>query len=440
MVQKKFTSLDLYSSEYCEFIEYDFLGDINNENSNDNYSIKGSGTSIVGSFFLKDSIVLETHSESEVISLDLINKEIVVRPTITLSKLYSLLAPHHLFLSSVPSYPMASVGGCIAANVHGQNHVKEGCFANNIKSLVIYHPEKGLLSCSVDNNSNLFNLTLGGYGSTGIIHEVRLNLIEITTNILNVETITFSTLLEGFQLMERESKYCDYLHSWCDMSLANSKKQIGLISLGKFASGNKVEKYQINNKIKRIHMPILINIFGTNLMTIVNKMYYLINTIKRHKRVLLHNFIFPSRSNLFYFSMFGKKGVIEHQVLIPKRIAKKYLEDLMKIIARTKPNIPLCHLKVFGGNGIYLRFDGSGYCLALHLYNNSNGIRALEEIDKINIDYECKVNLIKDSRINAESINAQYKEIEKFRSKIREYDPSVQFRNNIIEKVFNKNE
>ena len=37
MVQKKFTSLDLYSSEYCEFIEYDFLGDINNENSNDAY-------------------------------------------------------------------------------------------------------------------------------------------------------------------------------------------------------------------------------------------------------------------------------------------------------------------------------------------------------------------------------------------------------------------
>ena len=57
------------------------------------------------------------------------------------------------------------------------------------------------------------------------------------------------------------------------------------------------------------------------------KIYYLINTIKRHKKVLLHDFIFPSRLNLFYFSMFGKKGVIEHQVLIPKKTAKKYLFD-----------------------------------------------------------------------------------------------------------------
>ena len=96
MVKKKFTSLDLYSSEYCEFIEYDFLSDINNRNSNDNYSIKGSGTSIVGSFFSKDSTVIETYSESEVISLDVANREIVVRPTIMLSSLYKLLIPHHL--------------------------------------------------------------------------------------------------------------------------------------------------------------------------------------------------------------------------------------------------------------------------------------------------------------------------------------------------------
>ena len=213
MAKKKFTSIDLYSSEYCQFIEYDFSSDIINHNSNDNYSIKGSGTSIVGSFFSKGLTVIETYSESEVISLDVANREIVVRPTIMLSSLYELLIPHHLFLSSVPSYPMASVGGCVAANVHGQNHIKEGCFANNIKSLVIYHPEKGLVSCSGEKNSNLFNLTIGGYGATGIIHEVKLNLIKVTTNILNVKTITFSTLFEGFQLMEKESHHYNYLHS-----------------------------------------------------------------------------------------------------------------------------------------------------------------------------------------------------------------------------------
>jgi|LWDU01.1.fsa_nt_gi decaprenylphospho-beta-D-ribofuranose 2-oxidase len=439
MAKKKFTSADLFSSEYCQYIRYDFTNSSVEGLSNINYSIKGSGTSIVGSFFSKGSTVIETHSKDEVISLDIDNKEIVVRPTITLSSLYELLIPQHLFLGSVPSYPGASIGGCIAANVHGQNHVKEGCFTNNVKSLVVYHPDKGFIECSPNKNKNLFDLTIGGYGATGIIHEVRLNLIDIKTNILNVKTITFSTLFEAFQLMEKESYHYDYLHSWCDMSIANRTKQPGLISLGRYESGIKVEKYKINNQISKVHMPILINVFGTRLMITVNKLYYFLNTIRRHKKILLHDFIFPSRSNLFYFSMFGKKGIIEHQVLIPKKKARNYLEDLMVIIESASPSVSLCHLKVFSGDGSLLRFDGSGYCLALHFYNDSSGINALKEIDKIDLHYGCKANLIKDSRLSVGSIDKQYSEIGLFRSKIHNHDPLVKFRNNIINKVFNKN-
>ncbi len=437
MKKKKFISADLFSSEYCQYLRYDFMS---NNFLGGSYSIKGSGTSIVGSFFSKGSTVIETQSSNEVIDLDVDNREIVVRPGITLSSLYETLIPKHLFLASVPSYPGASIGGCIAANVHGQNHVKEGCFSNNVKSLVVYHPDKGLIECSIDKNKDLFELTIGGYGVTGIIHEARLHLVNIKTNLLNVKTVTFSTLFEAFQLMEKESINYNYLHSWCDMSIANCNTQPGIVSLGSYEQGNKIEKYKINRQIRKVHLPILINIFGTKFMIVINKLYYFINTIKRYKIIPLHDFIFPSRSNLFYFSMFGKKGIIEHQVLIPKAQAKTYLEKMIKIIKDTSPSIPLCHLKVFNGRGNLLRFDGSGYCLALHFYNNSNAISALQEIDKIDLYHDCKVNLVKDSRLSVESINQQYNEIGLFKSKVYNHDPLIKFRSNIINKIFNKNE
>ena len=66
-------------------------------------------------------------------------------------------------------------------------------------------------------------------------------------------------------------------------------------------------------------------------------------------------------------------------------------------------------------------------------------INALQEIDKIDLYYNCKVNLVKDSRISMESINQQYSEASLFKSKIRNYDPLIKFRNNIVNKVFNKN-
>jgi decaprenylphospho-beta-D-ribofuranose 2-oxidase len=438
MPKKKFTSADLFSSEFSNFLNYDVTKQ--EDLLDDNYSIKGSGTSIVGAFFSKTSTVLEVQSKNEIISLDLVNKEIIVRPSITISNLYQFLIPQHLFLTSVPSYPGVSVGGCIAAEVHGQNHVKEGCFSNNVKSLMLYHPDKGLIECSDHKNKDLFDLTLGGYGATGIIQEVKLRLISIKTNLLNLKTVTFSTLYEGFQVMEEESNNHDYLHSWCDMSSANREQQRGLVSLGSYALGDKIKKHRIHKKTGTVHLPILINLFGTQLMFVINKLYYFINANKRKNMILLHDFIFPSRSNLFYFSMFGKKGVIEHQVLIPKQKAKRYLEEMMIIIESHSPVISLCHLKVFSGDGSLLRFDGTGYCLAIHLYNNSSGIKVLKEIDKIDLFYGCKVNLVKDSRISIESINKQYGEVNLFRSKIQNYDPLIKFRNNIVNKVFNINE
>jgi decaprenylphospho-beta-D-ribofuranose 2-oxidase len=438
MIKKKFTSADLFSNEYCQSLLYDLIS--NKTLSNSNYSIKGSGSSIVGAFFSKGATVVEVQSKNEVIALDVDNKEIIVRSSITLSKLYEFLIPKHLFLASVPSYPGASIGGCIAANVHGQNHIKEGCFLNNIKSLVIYHPDKGLIECSIDKNKDLFNLTIGGYGITGVIHEAKLHLISVKTNLLNVKTVAFSNLFEAFQLMEGESLNYDYLHSWCDMSSANCNKQSGLLSLGSYKQGSEIEQCKIYHQIKKIHLPVLINIFGTKLMIVVNKLYYFINIIRRHKIMPLHDFIFPSKSNLFYFSMFGKKGVIEHQVLIPKEVAKRYLKDMMVIIEENNPRISLCHLKVFRGHGSLLRFDGSGYCLALHFFNNFNGVNTLQEIDKIDLYYGCKVNLVKDSRLSTESINRQYNSgADLFRMKALNYDPLIKFRNNIINKVFNKN-
>ena len=435
-----YRSIDLYTSESCEFLSYDFSEYAAGQILDSNYSIKGSGTSIVGSYFSKNTKVLETQSSLEVISFNAVKKQIIVRPSMKLSSLYELLIPNHLFIASVPSYPFASIGGCVAADVHGQNHIKEGCFSNNIESLVIYHPKKGFLECSLLKNAKLFNLTIGGYGATGVIHEVKLNLINVKTNILDVENITFSTLLEGFELMEIYCKNFDYLHSWCDMNLANSSKQLGFVSLGKYTEENKVKNYLIDKNNTKNHLPFLINIFGTRIITLVNKFYYISNNINSRKKVLLHNFIFPSRSNLFYFSMFGKKGVIEHQVLIPKENAKQYLKDLMIIIEKNRPIIALCHLKVFKGKGMFLRFDGSGYCLALHFYNNSIGLSTLDEIDLINKNYRCKVNLIKDSRISTSSINDQYSEIDQFKSEVCKYDPNFQFRNTIINKIFNHNE
>lgn len=72
------------------------------------------------------------------------------------------------------------------------------------------------------------------------------------------------------------------------------------------------------------------------------------------------------------------------------------------------------------------------------MFNNNKATLALQEIDKINNRYKCKVNLIKDSRIGIESIEDQYEDLEIFRSKVKENMPYLFFTNSIINKLFNE--
>ena len=99
-MHKKYRSIDLYSSESCEFISYDFSEKTASKISGSNYSIMGSGTSIVGSYFSKKTKVIETNSNSDVISFNPSKKEITVRPSMKLSSLYELIIPLHLFIVS----------------------------------------------------------------------------------------------------------------------------------------------------------------------------------------------------------------------------------------------------------------------------------------------------------------------------------------------------
>jgi len=438
MSKKKFTSADLFCSEFCHYIRYNIKHNSIGDLKDTSYSIKGSGTSIVASFFTKGSVVLETFTNKNVISFNIKKKEIVVSPTITLSELYEFLIPYGLYIGSVPSFPGASIGGCVAANVHGQNHIIEGCFINNIIDIVLFNQHKGIINISRNINEELFDLTVGGYGVTGVIHEVRLRLIEIKSTVLDIEIIKFNSLLEGFKIIERESLKYDYIHSWFDLSVFDKKQHKGFISLGKFSKKNKIVSKELQSHKGEIHNKLLINIFGTMLIKIINKFYFYKNTYKDKKERDLYDFIFPSKNNLFYFSMFGTRGIIEHQVLIPFNNAETYLDDLISIILHYKPIISLCHLKVFRGKSSYVRFDGNGYCLGIHLFNNNKATLALQEIDKINNRYKCKVNLIKDSRIGIESIEDQYEDLEIFRSKVKENMPYLFFTNSIINKLFNK--
>jgi len=433
---KEFTSADLYSSSNCDLKRCKYENIKHCVLDKNKYSIMGSGSSIVGAFFSNNGNVVKVESDKEIINFRKEEGQIDIFSSITLDKLYKYLITYGYYIKSVPSYPGASIGGCIAANVHGQNHYNEGCFANHVVKIKIFHPERGVISLSRDENKEIFFLTIGGYGVTGIILEATLQVYAVQSNIVEVTNVSFNSIYESYEILMNEKENYDYFHGWCGIS--PSGKQKGIMSLGKISDkGFKSDNKHKSHDVFPFHNANKINLFGTFVMSLINLIYFVSNKFFYKKTKTLYDFLFPSANNFFYFSMFGNKGVIEHQVIIPHSNVSLYIRELENIISNNRPRISLCHMKLFSGKTHYVNFDGDGFCLALHFVNNNVSNIVLKEIDKIDIKYNCVSNLVKDSRLSTEVIGKQYPHYEKFVNSVKEYDPTLKFSNLITEKIFN---
>jgi len=69
-----------------------------------------------------------------------------------------------------------SIGGTLAANAHGRGLTMQP-FISNIESFKLVDAEGDLVSCSRQQNPELFRLAVGGYGLFGIVSSVTLRLV-----------------------------------------------------------------------------------------------------------------------------------------------------------------------------------------------------------------------------------------------------------------------
>ena len=437
MPKELFRSLDRCTSAICEVSNFALDSPSVVQSSSTPYSAMGSGRSIVAASFRQGVHILKTRAPRQNIYLNSEKTLVTVPAGMTVVELSGQLFPRGLSLNSLPSYPNVTIGGCIATNVHGQNHYREGCFGNQIEELTLFHPDKGVIKLSRDVQPDIFELTIGGLGLTGVILDVTLQLTEISSSLLDVTVKRFGTLYESYEILLEQKDNFDYFHSWCDLANKEPRNQRGFLHLARFRpiTIRSTKPLDARDPI-RPHYHFCPNIFGTSLIKYVNKLYFHQYTRSQSTVKTLCDFIFPSKNRLYYFSLFGPAGLFEHQVLIPHASVKEYLRRFNLLIKEQTPVISLCHMKLFQGEQRHLNFDGSGFCLAIHVPANPKTFDFLQALDRIDNDFGCIANLVKDSRLPASVIASQYSQLDIFRSTLGNYDPGFNFQNTISNKIF----
>jgi len=318
---------------------------------------------------------------------------------VSINQLNKLIINKGWFLPVTPGSKNITLGGMIAANVHGKNHHKVGGFGKYVISFKILDNKNRLIFCSRKKNNKLFNYTIGGMGLTGVIYSSKIKLKKIFSDLIYEEKIKCENLKETLSNINK-SKNWEYNVSWIDTS--PSIKEIGrsIVSRGYFYKKNKKNKFDYSTKeiftLPNIFPFSLINRF---IIKILNTLYF--NFSKSGKNLAsINEFFYPLDKIKNWNNIYGKKGFISYQCSVPFKNAYKSIFEILMTIKKYKAYSFVSVLKSMKKRDFPLSFGQNGFTLVFDFPNYKDISIILDKVNNIVLKYNGKIYLAKDSIIS----------------------------------------
>lgn len=349
---------------------------------------------------------------------------------VSLDEILQLTVPHGWFLPVTPGTKFVTLGGAIASDVHGKNHHIDGCFSQWIEQLTLLTGDGEIHTCSASENAPLFYATCGGMGLTGIILQATLKLKKIESSTINQTTYKAHNLTHAFELFEQNDN-AEYSVAWIDSMSKGNKLGRSLIMTGEHQAESQSTQSSAplqTHSDSAFTMPCNAPGFLLNQYTVTafNQLYY--NRIRlSEKQDFLHYdpFFYPLDRIQNWNRLYGKKGFLQYQFVIPDDNALYNMRNILTVIAESGKASFLSVLKKFGkANKNYLSFPISGYTLALDFKYNNGLLAFLQHLDDLVLDAGGRVYLTKDARMTEQTFKNSYPQWETFQQ-VREQHKSI---------------
>src|SRR5204863_10127562 len=137
----------------------------------------GQGRRYGAALVLEAGLLLLTGQLQQQSKLDETTGVLTAQAGTTLEQIIDQFLAQGWFPSVVPGTKFVSLGGCVAADIHGKNHHRDGAIGSHVREFEIVLADGSRKVCSPANEQELVRATAGGMGLPGIITEVTLPLI-----------------------------------------------------------------------------------------------------------------------------------------------------------------------------------------------------------------------------------------------------------------------
>jgi len=134
-----------------------------------------------------------------------------------------------------------------------------------------------------------------------------------------------------------------------------------------------------------------------------------------------NDFFYPQDNIPSYNTIYGKKGFMVSQFLIPEKKFKRILSEVSSYFKQNKIFYDFVILKKFKENGKYLNFSGSGYSISFTFRIDDKHHMLKKFLNSIFSKYNLKIDLAKDSILNKKNIH-NFREFKTFQSSLLNLD------------------
>ncbi len=322
-----------------------------------------------------------------------------------------------------PGTKFVTIGGMIAADVHGKNHHGAGSFGAHLAWLDLMLADGSVVRCSATENSELSHATIGGMGLTGIILRAAFTLIPVETAWIVQRTVVTTDLDATMATFEAAAE-TTYNVAWIDCLASGKSFGRSLLYLGEHArlddlNGAKRPEPFLTQRKKTKRIPIDLPSFLLNRLTVqaFNSFYYWNGKQGPRQRLVdWDTFFYPLDALLEWNRIYGRRGFVQFQCVIPQSRSRDGIAALLREIAASGQGSFLAVLKLLGRQESIFSFPMEGYTLALDFPATPGALALLERLDRITLEHGGRFYLAKDARMRPDTFAASDDRLAKFRS------------------------
>jgi FAD/FMN-containing dehydrogenase len=262
-----------------------------------------------------------------------------------------------------------------------------------------------ILRCSPTEHADLFRATCGGMGLTGIVMTVRLQLRRIVSSDIRCRTLRLHGLeatLEAFDLHADST----YSVAWIDCFATGNRLGRSVLMHGEHADTGALRWSPPGRRTVPSAFPARL----LNAVTIrcFNSLYYH-RPLRADSTVSYQPFFYPLDGLRHWNRMYGARGFMQYQFVLPLQSGSAPLRAILGRIARSGLGSFLAVLKRLGpGNDHPLSFPMPGMSLALDFRFDARLLALLTELDAVVDAHGGRVYLTKDARLSVASFRSGY--------------------------------